>query len=58
VWVDRKGHEEPIKAPLRAYGAPRLAPDGTRIVVDIKDRQKRSLDLGSRKADSDAFDIG
>ena len=20
VWVDRKGHEEPIKAPLRAYG--------------------------------------
>ena len=39
VWVDRKGHEEPIKAPLRAYGAPRLSPDGTRIVVDIKDRQ-------------------
>ncbi len=39
VWVDRKGHEEFIKAPLRAYGAPRLSPDGTRIVVDIKDRQ-------------------
>ena len=22
VWVDRKGREEPIKAPLRAYGRP------------------------------------
>ena len=39
VWVDRKGHEEPTKAPLHAYGAPRLSPDGTRIAVDIKDRQ-------------------
>ena len=33
VWVDRKGHEEPIKAPLRAYGPPRISPDGTRVAV-------------------------
>ena len=38
VWVDRKGHEEPITAPLRAYGPPRLSPDGTRVAVPIADR--------------------
>ncbi len=37
VWVDRKGHEEQIKAPLRAYGTPRLSPDGTRLAVEIYD---------------------
>ncbi len=35
VWVDRKGHEEPIKAPLREYGPPRVSPDGTRLAVQI-----------------------
>ena len=35
VWVDRKGHEEPIGAPLRAYGTPRLSPDGTRVAAEI-----------------------
>jgi eukaryotic-like serine/threonine-protein kinase len=38
VWVDRRGREEPLKAPARAYGTPRVSPDGSRIVVDIKDR--------------------
>ena len=38
VWVDRKGREEPIKAPLRAYGTPRLSPDGTRVAVGILDQ--------------------
>jgi serine/threonine-protein kinase len=38
VWVDRKGHEEPIAAPLRAYGPPRLSPDGTRVAVPIDDQ--------------------
>ena len=37
VWVDRKGREQPIRAPLRNYGIPRLSPDGTRVVVEIKD---------------------
>ena len=35
VWVDRKGHEEPTGAPLRAYGTPRLSPDGTRVAAEI-----------------------
>ena len=37
VWVDRKGHEEPVGAPLRAYGTPRLSPDGTRIATEVYD---------------------
>jgi len=36
VWVDRQGHEQPINAPPRAYGAIRLSPDETRAVVDIR----------------------
>jgi serine/threonine-protein kinase len=35
VWVDRKGHEEPIGAPLRPYGTPRLSPDATRVAAEI-----------------------
>jgi serine/threonine-protein kinase len=35
VWVDRMGHEEPLGAPLRAYGTPRLSPDGTRVATEI-----------------------
>jgi serine/threonine-protein kinase len=38
VWVDRKGREEPINAPLRAYGTPRISPDGTRLLLGINDR--------------------
>ena len=38
VWVDRKGHEEPIKAPPRAYGTPRLSPDGTRVATEVYDQ--------------------
>ena len=43
VWVDRKGNEEPIKAPPRAYGAPRISPDGTRLVVSISDQPDADL---------------
>jgi Tol biopolymer transport system component len=39
VWLDRQGHEEPIQAPPRAYAYPRLAPDGTRIALDIRDQE-------------------
>jgi eukaryotic-like serine/threonine-protein kinase len=38
VWVDRKGYEEPIKAPSRAYFYPRLSPDGKRLAVDTRDQ--------------------
>ena len=37
VWVDREGREEAIPAEARPYVSPRLAPDGTRVAVDIED---------------------
>jgi serine/threonine-protein kinase len=40
VWVDRQGREEPVKgAPARAFVGPRLSPDGTRVALDIRDRE-------------------
>jgi serine/threonine-protein kinase len=38
VWVDRRGNEEPIKAPQRAYQYPRMSPDGTRVALDVRDQ--------------------
>jgi eukaryotic-like serine/threonine-protein kinase len=39
VWVDREGREEPIKGlPVRSFIAPRLSPDGTRVALQIGDR--------------------
>jgi hypothetical protein len=35
VWVDRKGVESPIPAPISDYGTVRLSPDGRRVVTDI-----------------------
>ena len=43
VWVDRKGHEEPINAPLRPYGAPRISPDGTRLLLGITDQESNDI---------------
>jgi len=38
VWIDRTGHAEPLKGlPQRAYAAPRLAPDGQRIIALFED---------------------
>jgi serine/threonine-protein kinase len=39
VWVNRKGQEEPIAAPPRAYTYARLSPDGTRVALDARDEQ-------------------
>ena len=37
TWADRDGAEEKIPVPPRAYGHPRVSPDGTRVAVDITD---------------------
>src|SRR6185295_10735678 len=39
TWVDRRGGEERINAPPRAYVAPRISPDGTRVALDIRDQE-------------------
>jgi serine/threonine-protein kinase len=38
VWVGRDGKTEPLGAPPRAYLYPRLSPDGTRVLLDIRDQ--------------------
>jgi serine/threonine-protein kinase len=35
--VDRRGGEYPIAAPARQYTYPRISPDGTRLVLDVRD---------------------
>jgi len=37
VWVDRNGRESPIPAPPRLYSEPRLSPDGTRVVLTLRE---------------------
>jgi serine/threonine-protein kinase len=39
VWVDRKGREESLKAPPRAYTSPRISPDGTKVALEIRDQE-------------------
>ena len=34
AWIDRKGNEEALAAPVKNYDHPRVSPDGARIVVD------------------------
>jgi serine/threonine-protein kinase len=37
VWVDRNGVETPVGAPPRVYSNPRVSPDGSQIVVTMRD---------------------
>ena len=43
VWVDRKGHEEPINAPPRPWGSPRISPDGTRLLLGMTDQETNDI---------------
>jgi eukaryotic-like serine/threonine-protein kinase len=38
VWVSRNGTEEPLTAPARAYGYPRLSPDGRQIAIELENQ--------------------
>ena len=40
VWVDRQGQEEPLSAPPRTYNTPRLSPDGTRVALEVRGRER------------------
>ena len=35
VWIDRNGREERLPVPPRAYGEPRISPDGGRVALDV-----------------------
>ena len=39
VWVTRNGAEQLLAAPSRAYRAPRLSPDGRRVVVNVEEEE-------------------
>ena len=53
VWVDRTGHEEPIKMPPRRYGPLRLSPDDRRVAVGILDQGNTEIWIwGSRWGDA------
>ena len=39
VWVDREGREEAIAAPPHNYLDPRISPDGTRVVLNVRDEE-------------------
>jgi dipeptidyl aminopeptidase/acylaminoacyl peptidase len=43
VWVDRKGHEEPINARPRPYGSPSISPDGTRLLLGMTDQETNDI---------------
>jgi len=38
VWVGRSGMEQPLAASTRAYGYPRISPDGRRIAVELENQ--------------------
>jgi len=40
VWLSRQGRETMLKAPARAYTHPRVAPDGTRVALDVFDQEQ------------------
>jgi serine/threonine-protein kinase len=37
VWVDRQGRETPVPLPARSYVYLRIAPDGRRVALDIRE---------------------
>jgi eukaryotic-like serine/threonine-protein kinase len=39
VWVSRNGTEQPLAAPARNYGYPKLSPDGRAIAVGVTDNE-------------------
>ena len=53
VWVDRRGHEEPINAPPHAYAYPRLSPDGARASLSTHGIEENDIwiwDLAAARA--------
>ena len=60
VWVDRKGHEEPINAPPHLYVQPRVSPDGTRLALMATDQERDiwTWDLARQTLTRVTFDPG
>ena len=60
VWVDRDGHEQPLAAPPRAFGDPRLSFDDRHVAVTISDatRDVWTYDIGASRLEQFTFEGG
>ena len=61
TWVGLDGNAERIAASPRAYGHPRVSPDGTRVAVDVGDRDDTDVwiwDLEGERLTQLTFDAG
>lgn len=60
VWVDRKGGEQPLSAPLHSYVMPRISPDGRRVAAAIEEAESQIwvYDLGRDTLTRLTFDGG
>ena len=52
VWVNRDGQETVVTEEKRAFAAPRISPDGRRVVVSVGDSSGRYLAIYDFEADS------
>lgn len=43
TWVDRTGAETPLPISPRAFGSPRVSPDGSRVAFAIAERNRRDI---------------
>ena len=43
VWVNRRGEQEAVPAPVRRYGGLDLSPDGTRVALSLADGAGRTV---------------
>jgi serine/threonine-protein kinase len=58
AWVDRSGRENTIPLPPRPYFYPRIAPDGSQVVLDVRDQENDiwMLDLARQTLTRLTFD--
>ncbi|MGB7219136.1 MAG: hypothetical protein WBD07_10045 [Vicinamibacterales bacterium] len=58
MWVDRRGREDAINVPARAYFNLRLSPDGRRLALEIRDQENDIWvwDLTRQTLDRRTFD--
>jgi serine/threonine-protein kinase len=60
TWIDRRGREQTIAAPARAYVWARISPDGSRVALDARDQDQDiwMLDLARQTLTRVTFDPG
>jgi serine/threonine-protein kinase len=52
IWVDRKGATEPLQPGPRAYRAPSLSPDGSKLAVEIEEGGRTDIWINTLGTDA------